>query len=619
MGKSASVAWDRQRCLGMARTWVPLMHNDMQLGSAAFNTFPVQLAQGQYMQQQPGLIPPLQMLQHQPGFQVHSGHLSQGTFLQQGPGNQLAAPLLLNTSSPNMTRASTPNAWPVQPIANMHMVLSTGRAYPSLSHPSLSHPSLYAQPLQLQHSQAVHHTQLVHVGQSASHGSLGGSAKALLTQGSNGLGFLAGAQGSQLVRSFSQPMPQQTVHAATKPRRSQKGMEDNVRRTIYVSYLDLQVTEELLASFFSECGAVQDCRICGDPKSALRFAFLEFAEQESVQKALLKSGSLLGSSPLRVLPSKTAIVPVSQDLMPRSGDEVERCSRTVYVTNIDKKVDRADVRAFFEQLCGNVSKLRLLGDMAHPTRIAFVEFGGAEGAMAALNCSGALLGSQPIRVSPSKTPVRAEAGRGNDRQRQQQRQQRREAAQAGGQEEGWSLLGAQQAGMHGRQDEGHAEGSLTASGSPVSPLPPDRSQAELAVPGSGRGPAQSLLLPHSPSSTPSSAWSDSPKPMAIPGWAGSLPPLCPPLGLEGYPLVSQSDDGKTCSPAPLATEAASFAPPCPVLPATLSLLQPQPAYSPGRVGGAPPASVTSIAHVDVPASLMAALCLEQPSGRHTAA
>ena len=29
--------------------------------------------------------------------------------------------------------------------------------------------------------------------------------------------------------------------------------------------------------------------------------------------------------------------------------------------------------------------------------------------MAALNCSGALLGSLPIRVSPSKTPVRPEA------------------------------------------------------------------------------------------------------------------------------------------------------------------------------------------------------------------
>ena len=41
---------------------------------------------------------------------------------------------------------------------------------------------------------------------------------------------------------------------------------------------------------------------------------------------------------------------------------------------------------------GPVSKIRLLGDYHHPTRIAFVEFTNAESARAALNCSGALLG-----------------------------------------------------------------------------------------------------------------------------------------------------------------------------------------------------------------------------------
>lgn len=64
------------------------------------------------------------------------------------------------------------------------------------------------------------------------------------------------------------------------------------------------------------------------------------------------TGSTLGKSSLRVLPSKTAIVPVNKELMPRSEEELERCSRTVYVANIDKKVEREDVRAFFEKLCG---------------------------------------------------------------------------------------------------------------------------------------------------------------------------------------------------------------------------------------------------------------------------
>jgi hypothetical protein len=43
---------------------------------------------------------------------------------------------------------------------------------------------------------------------------------------------------------------------------------------------------------------------------------------------------------------------------------------------------------------GKVAKIRLLGDFAHSTRIAFVEFADAEGAMAALNCSGAMLGER---------------------------------------------------------------------------------------------------------------------------------------------------------------------------------------------------------------------------------
>lgn len=166
------------------------------------------------------------------------------------------------------------------------------------------------------------------------------------------------------------------------------------------------VTEEELATFFSDGGQIIDCRVCGDPNSAKRFAFIEFMDAEGATKALEKSGSMMGNCSIRVLPSKTAIVPVNKDFMPKNMEEMELCSRTVYVANIDKKVDKHDVKRFFEGLCGKVTKLRLLGDYAHSTRIAFVEFTVAESALAALNCSGAVLGTLPIRVSPSKAPVR---------------------------------------------------------------------------------------------------------------------------------------------------------------------------------------------------------------------
>jgi len=38
------------------------------------------------------------------------------------------------------------------------------------------------------------------------------------------------------------------------------------------------------------------------------------------------------------------------------------------------QVSQADVKLFFESICGEVYRLRLLGDYQHNTRIAFVEF-----------------------------------------------------------------------------------------------------------------------------------------------------------------------------------------------------------------------------------------------------
>ncbi|KAK4489794.1 hypothetical protein RD792_000435 [Penstemon davidsonii] len=174
-------------------------------------------------------------------------------------------------------------------------------------------------------------------------------------------------------------------------RTSMAQREEVIRRTVYVSDIDHQVTEEQLAGLFIGCGQVVDCRVCGDPNSVLRFAFIEFTDEEGARNALSLAGTMLGFYPVRVLPSKTAIAPVNPTFLPR--------------------ITQADVKLFFESICGEVYRLRLLGDYHHSTRIAFVEFVMAESAIAALNCSGAVLGSLPIRVSPSKTPVRPRAPR----------------------------------------------------------------------------------------------------------------------------------------------------------------------------------------------------------------
>lgn len=47
----------------------------------------------------------------------------------------------------------------------------------------------------------------------------------------------------------------------------------------------------------------------------------------------------MGSYSIKVVRSKTAIVPVNASLLPRTEEESERCKRTVYVTNIDLGVE----------------------------------------------------------------------------------------------------------------------------------------------------------------------------------------------------------------------------------------------------------------------------------------
>lgn len=73
-------------------------------------------------------------------------------------------------------------------------------------------------------------------------------------------------------------------------------------------------------------------------------------------QALSKSGSLLGDFPIRVSPSKTAIVPVNNTYLPRSSEERELVARTVFVGNIDRVVEREQLREFFENLCGECGR-----------------------------------------------------------------------------------------------------------------------------------------------------------------------------------------------------------------------------------------------------------------------
>nr|GEZ93573.1 polyadenylate-binding protein-interacting protein 9-like isoform X3 [Tanacetum cinerariifolium] len=72
--------------------------------------------------------------------------------------------------------------------------------------------------------------------------------------------------------------------------------------------------------------------------------------------------------------SKSAILPVNPSYVPQSEDEMEKCARTVFCTNIDNQVSRAELKRFFETTCGEVSVMRHLRDGNRTTSMAFIEF-----------------------------------------------------------------------------------------------------------------------------------------------------------------------------------------------------------------------------------------------------
>uniref|UniRef100_A0ACD5XQS9 Uncharacterized protein n=1 Tax=Avena sativa TaxID=4498 RepID=A0ACD5XQS9_AVESA len=182
-----------------------------------------------------------------------------------------------------------------------------------------------------------------------------------------------------------------------------------VRRTIYITNIDHTVTEEMLAELFGRCGIVVDCRLCGDPSSGFRFAFIEFPAEEDAANALHLDGAIVGLFPLKVEPSRTAIMSIKYSLLPQSEEEMEMSSRTVYCTNIENTITPLGLKHFCETYFGPVSRLRLLGHDSHATQIAFIEFVEATGAIIALSSSGLYADGLPIRVSPSKTPIRGGA------------------------------------------------------------------------------------------------------------------------------------------------------------------------------------------------------------------
>ncbi|KAL0645995.1 hypothetical protein Bca4012_044286 [Brassica carinata] len=79
--------------------------------------------------------------------------------------------------------------------------------------------------------------------------------------------------------------------------------------------------------------------------------------------ALGRSTSLLQWKVMCFLDLRVSTSPVFGS---QAEDEHEMRARTIYYTNIDTKVTQTDIKLLFEAACGEVYRLRLLGDYHHP-------------------------------------------------------------------------------------------------------------------------------------------------------------------------------------------------------------------------------------------------------------
>jgi polyadenylate-binding protein len=183
--------------------------------------------------------------------------------------------------------------------------------------------------------------------------------------------------------------------------------EKGSKFTVFVKDVPASVTERELAAVFSECGAILDCRLCGDMSSnKFSYAFVAFETANGMDRALRLDKTFLHGRNIIVRRSDTAVIPVNPLLLPQNEAEMESCARTIYVANVDKAVEKDELRELFETNAGAVSRLHVQEKTNAAANVAFIEFEELASAGVALHLTGKKLRNRTIRVSASKTPLR---------------------------------------------------------------------------------------------------------------------------------------------------------------------------------------------------------------------
>ena len=148
--------------------------------------------------------------------------------------------------------------------------------------------------------------------------------------------------------------------------------DDTPVKKVYVTNIPKNMSPGSLRALFSECGSVAHIELLNHPKSKFPFAFIDFDDVESTNRALAMHGKTVENSPLTVELTKNTR---QRRRAPMSPEQREKAERTIYVTDIDPELDPTYIRERFDEACGKVSLFwHKIFDKGVYQAIAYVEF-----------------------------------------------------------------------------------------------------------------------------------------------------------------------------------------------------------------------------------------------------
>ena len=169
--------------------------------------------------------------------------------------------------------------------------------------------------------------------------------------------------------------------------------------TIFVSNIDIKVTQLELAAHFQIVGDIKKLTLGKDPETGFRNgeAFIQFKNEASVENALTLDESSLGESVLKVTRKVSYSPSVASDGNGNSGDyDID----SIYIANIPDTTTDLDIIDHFKDV-GAITRMTRLRDKCtgFPKPCGYIQFLDPNSVESALKYNGSFLRGNQIHIA----------------------------------------------------------------------------------------------------------------------------------------------------------------------------------------------------------------------------